>query len=118
MRVVDAGCGTGEMLGWLAAAIAPGGLAVGIDLSTAHLGEARIALPPSTLLLQADLLRIPLRAATLDAIWSVNTIHHLRDPVAGARSLATLLRPGGNWHSDRAHCCQTCILRGTRGSSA
>jgi SAM-dependent methyltransferase len=95
MRVLDAGCGTGEMLRWLAAAITPGGLAVGIDLSTAHLGEARSALPPSTLVLQADLLRIPLRTATFDLIWSVNTIHHLRDPVAGTRSLASLLRPGG-----------------------
>jgi SAM-dependent methyltransferase len=95
MRVLDAGCGTGEMLGWLAAAIAPGGLAVGIDLSTAHLREARTALPPNSLLLQADLLRVPLRTATFDLIWSVNTIHHLRDPFAAARSLATLLRPGG-----------------------
>jgi len=95
MHVLDAGCGTGETLGWLAAAVAPGGLAVGIDLSATHLGAARAALPPDALLLQADLQRTPLLSASFDLIWSVNTVHHLSDPAAGARALAGLLRPGG-----------------------
>lgn len=95
MRVLDAGCGTGETLGWLAAAVAPAGFALGIDLSTNHLSAARGALPRDTPLLQADLLRTPLAAATFDLVWSVNTVHHLRDPTAGARALTALLRPGG-----------------------
>jgi SAM-dependent methyltransferase len=95
MRVLDAGCGTGEMLGWLAAAVAPGGLAVGIDLSSSHLDAARAAVPPGALLLQADLLRTPLAAATFDLVWSVNTVHHLHHPAAGSRALVALLRPGG-----------------------
>jgi SAM-dependent methyltransferase len=95
MRVLDAGCGTGEVLGWLAAEVAPGGLAVGIDLSTAHLEAARTALTPEVLLLQADLMRTPLVAASFDLVWSVNTIHHVRDPRAGTRALAAMLRPGG-----------------------
>jgi SAM-dependent methyltransferase len=95
MRVLDAGCGTGETLGWLAAAVTPAGFALGIDLSTNHLRTARAALQPGTPLLQADLLRTPLATATLDLVWSVNTVHHLRDPAAGARALAALLRPGG-----------------------
>src|SRR5262245_4407863 len=95
MRVLDAGCGTGEALGWLAAAVAPNGLAVGVDLSTTHLRAARAAVPSDTQLLQADLLRSPLVAASFDFVWSVNTIHHLRDPAAGARTLVTLLRSGG-----------------------
>jgi SAM-dependent methyltransferase len=95
MRVLDAGCGTGEALGWLAAAVAPGGLAVGIDLSTMHLDGARAALPRGALLLQADLQRAPLTEASFDLVWSVNTVHHLRDPLAGTRGLTALLRPGG-----------------------
>jgi SAM-dependent methyltransferase len=95
MRVLDAGCGTGEALGWLAAAVAPDGLAVGIDLSTTHLEAARAALPPDALLLQADLQRTPLAAAIFDLVWSVNTVNHFTDPVAGVRNLAALLRPGG-----------------------
>jgi SAM-dependent methyltransferase len=95
MRVLDAGCGTGQTLGWLTAMVTPGGLAVGIDLSATHLEVARAALPPSALLLQADLQRTPLLTASFDLVWSVNTVHHLRDPAAGAHALAGLLRPGG-----------------------
>jgi SAM-dependent methyltransferase len=95
MRVLDAGCGTGEALGWLAAAVAPGGVVVGVDLSTTHLDAARVALPPGALLLQADLQCAPLTDASFDLVWSVNTIHHLRDPLAGTRALSALLRAGG-----------------------
>src|SRR6516164_10597001 len=53
MRVLDAGCGTGETLGWLAAAVAPVGFALGVDLSRTHVGAARLS-SPDALLLQAD----------------------------------------------------------------
>jgi SAM-dependent methyltransferase len=95
MRVLDAGCGTGETLGWLAAAVAPGGLALGIDLSTSHLGAARARLPHGTPLVQANLMQAPIARGSIDVVWSVNTVHHLPDPVTGARALAALLRPGG-----------------------
>jgi len=95
MRVLDAGCGTGEALGWLQAAVAPGGSAVGIDLAIQHLRGARAALASDTLLLQADLRKLPFANASFDAIWSVNTLHHLQDPLASVRALAALLRPGG-----------------------
>jgi SAM-dependent methyltransferase len=95
MRVLDAGCGSGETLGWLTAAVEPGGLAMGIDLSISHLDAARARLPRGTPLLQANLLQPPVERASLDLVWCVNTVHHLGDPVAGARALAALLRSGG-----------------------
>lgn len=95
MRVLDAGCGTGETLGWLATAVAPDGLAVGIDLSANHLRMARAELSHKVLLVQADLQRSPLAAASFDLVWSVNTINHFRDPLKGVRGFAALLRPGG-----------------------
>jgi len=95
MRVLDAGCGTGETLGWLAAAVAPAGLAVGIDLSASHLRMAYGAVPENVMLVQADLQRVPFAAASFDLVWSVNTINHLVDPLGSARLLAALLRPGG-----------------------
>lgn len=95
MRLLDAGCGTGEALGWLASAVTPGGLAVGVDLSASHVQAAGAALPKGCLLIQADLRRPPLAPAAFDLVWSVNTIHHLPDPLAGTRELAASLRPGG-----------------------
>ena len=96
MRVLDAGCGTGEPLRWLASAIAPGGLALGLDLSMSHLRRAQQQLADNTVLLQADLQRVPLSGASFDLVWSVNTMNHLADPCASLRVLAALLRPGGH----------------------
>jgi SAM-dependent methyltransferase len=93
-HVLDAGCGSGETLGWLAAAVAPGGLVVGLDLAAAHLASAQVR-PCGAALLQADLRRLPLRAGSFDLVWSVNTVHHLRDPVAAVGELAALVRGGG-----------------------
>jgi len=95
MRVLDAGCGTGESLGWLAAEVGTEGMAIGIDLASAHTTAARAVAPMAASVVQADLMRLPFAGADFDLVWSVNTINHLRDPVAALRNLATLLRPGG-----------------------
>jgi SAM-dependent methyltransferase len=95
MRVLDVGCGTGETLRWLADAIAPDGLTVGVDLAASHLRTAHAALSGNIALLQADLRRTPLAAGTFDLVWSVNTMNHVTNPLAATRGLAYLLRPGG-----------------------
>jgi len=95
MRVLDAGCGTGEVLQWLSEKVAPDGEVVGIDLAAAHVAASRARVPPQTVVLQADLLQTPFPRRSFDLIWCVNTINHLRDPLQGVRSLAALLRPGG-----------------------
>jgi len=95
MRVLDAGCGTGEALGWLSAEVGHDGSVVGIDLATAHTTAARAVAPAGALVVQANLLQAPLARASLDLVWSVNTLNHLHDPVAGLEAFATLLRPGG-----------------------
>lgn len=95
MRVLDAGCGTGEALKWLLDAVRPTGSVVGMDLSAAHVRVARAAAPDSVQVLQGDLTRTRLAPGSFDLIWSVNTINHLRDPPAGLHTLAGLLRPGG-----------------------
>jgi SAM-dependent methyltransferase len=95
MRVLDAGCGTGEALAWLAAEVGAQGLVVGLDLAAAHAATARATLAAGTTVLQADLLRPPLATASFDLIWAVNTLNHLRAPDTGLNLLATLLRAGG-----------------------
>jgi SAM-dependent methyltransferase len=95
MRVLDAGCGTGEALRWLSDAVAPQGSVVGIDLAAAHVAAARAIVSDEVLVLQADVRRPPLEPRDFDFIWSVNTINHLHEPLEGVRVLASLLRPGG-----------------------
>jgi SAM-dependent methyltransferase len=95
MRVLDAGCGTGEALGWLMQAAAPGGWVIGLDLAAAHIKTARGCIGADSALLQADLARVPLAHASFDLVWSVNTINHLREPLQGVQALASLLRSGG-----------------------
>jgi SAM-dependent methyltransferase len=95
MRILDAGCGTGEALQWLCDAVAPQGAVVGIDLAAAHVSAARAGVGGRALVLQADVRQPPLAPRSFDLVWSVNTVNHLREPLAGVRGLANLLRPGG-----------------------
>jgi SAM-dependent methyltransferase len=95
MRVLDAGCGTGEALQWLHDAVTPRGTVVGIDLAAAHVSAARANAFGCASVLQADLRQPPLTPRSFDLVWSVNTINHLREPLAGTRTLVSLLCPGG-----------------------
>jgi SAM-dependent methyltransferase len=95
MRVLDAGCGTGEALNWLLGEVAPTGAVTGIDLAAAHADAARLHASPQIPILQGDLLDARFSPASFDLIWCVNTINHLRDPAQGVERLAVLLRPGG-----------------------
>jgi SAM-dependent methyltransferase len=86
MRVLDAGCGTGEALEWLSHAVQPGGTVVGAELSSAH---AAIARRKSGMdVWQGDVLEMPIAAERFDLIWCVNTVNHLRDPLSGVKRLA------------------------------
>jgi SAM-dependent methyltransferase len=95
MRILDAGCGTGEALNWLLDEVKPTGAVTGIDLAAAHVNAARLRMPPQIHILQGDLSDAHFAPASFDLIWCVNTINHLRDPVLGVETLALLLRPGG-----------------------
>jgi Methylase involved in ubiquinone/menaquinone biosynthesis len=94
-RVLDAGCGTGEAVGWFQESAGDRALVVGMDLATAHVRSARRSAPAQAPILQADMLQPPLAGGSLDLVWAVNAVNHLHDPVAGVRALAKLLRPGG-----------------------
>jgi SAM-dependent methyltransferase len=95
MRILDAGCGTGEVLQRLRDSAGPSAELVGIDLSAAHVSAARETVHDAVTVLQGDLMTAPLLPARFDLVWSANTVNHLRDPVAGVRRLSTLLRVGG-----------------------
>jgi trans-aconitate 2-methyltransferase len=96
-RVLDLGCGTGRdaehLLGLL-----PGGHVIAVDGSQRMLSElrGRLANDLSRItVVEADL-RQPLHLAqAVDAAVSVATLHWLPDHAAVFRSVAAVLRPGG-----------------------
>jgi SAM-dependent methyltransferase len=94
-RVLDAGCGTGEALGWWRASMCGGGMVAGVDLAAAHVRAARAIAPVDTPVVQGDLLEPPFAEGSLDLVWTVNVVNHLHDATAGLRTLSRLLRPGG-----------------------
>jgi SAM-dependent methyltransferase len=96
MRILDAGCGTGEALQWLSQATHGRGELIGIDLSLAHVSAARTRQLPNVTILHGDLQEAPVAPQSLDLLWCVNTINHLRDPLRGARRMRSFLRPGGS----------------------
>jgi SAM-dependent methyltransferase len=95
MRILDAGCGTGEALPWLFDEVKPSGSVVGIDLAAAHIDAARLYASPNIEVFQGDLLTARLEPASIDFVWCVNTINHLRDPMQGVIKLSASLRPRG-----------------------
>lgn len=96
--VLDAGSGVGLTTTWLAEQVAPNGLAIGLELATNHLQEARRLTGNTGLpieFVQGDITRPPFAPETFDGIWCANTINHVRHPLEGVRALLALLRPNG-----------------------
>jgi SAM-dependent methyltransferase len=95
--VLVAGCGTGQESMDIAQGIASSRV-LAIDLSIASLAyakrkaiEARIG---NIEYAQGDILAFE-SPRTFDFVSSVGVLHHLRDPLAGWRRLAAMLKPGG-----------------------
>lgn len=95
-RVLDAGCGTGRALPALREAVGPSGVVLGADLTPAMLEAAtRAGRDGDGQLLLADVTRLPLRDAALDAVFGAGLISHLPDPDENLRELRRVVRPGG-----------------------
>ncbi|MCM2389863.1 class I SAM-dependent methyltransferase [Streptomyces albipurpureus] len=94
--VLDAGCGTGRALPPLRSAVGDRGTVLGVDLTPEMLAAATTAGRDQwALLLLADVSRLPLVHASLDAVFAAGLIAHLPQPDVGLRELARVVRPGG-----------------------
>ncbi|OEU92058.1 SAM-dependent methyltransferase [Streptomyces abyssalis] len=94
--VLDAGCGTGRALPPLRAAAGRRGTVLGADVTPEMISEAvRAGRDSCARLLLADVSRLPLRDACLDAVFAAGLISHLGGPGRGLRELARVVRPGG-----------------------
>ncbi len=92
LRVLDAGCGTGE----LAARLAARADVVAVDLSAASLAVLRERRAP-LLAVQGDLTRLGVRPGSVDAVVSNIVLSHLPDDLLrpALDEMHAALRPGG-----------------------
>jgi SAM-dependent methyltransferase len=95
-RIVDLGCGTGQMCLYLARADR---LVIGADLTRASLrlgaDAARRFDIGGVQFVETDLAHPGLRAGAFDVVYSSGVLHHTPDPRASFRRIAPLARPGG-----------------------
>jgi SAM-dependent methyltransferase len=95
-RVVEIGCGTGQMSLYLAHADR---LVIGTDISRAalrlgHAAAARFGVT-SVRFVETDLHHAGLAPASFDVVYSAGVLHHTADPAAAFACIARLARPGG-----------------------
>ena len=95
-RIVEVGCGTGQMSLYLARADR---VVVGADLTLASLRLAEAARRRFGLeavrFVESDLNRPGLRAGAFDVVYCSGVLHHTPDPRAAFAQVARLARPGG-----------------------
>jgi SAM-dependent methyltransferase len=90
-RVLDIGCGLGDLA---AAAAARGAAATGTDLAEGMLAAARRRHPEINFAL-ADGEALPFAESSFDATLAAFVINHMPDPERGAAEMVRVTRPGG-----------------------
>ncbi|MFU8832701.1 MAG: methyltransferase domain-containing protein [Wenzhouxiangella sp.] len=93
-RLLDVGCGTGELLARLVAQ-QPATRLYGCDLSNPMLAVARDRLGPPIGLVQAAGEALPLANASIDVLVSTSVFHFVREPRKALLEARRVLRPGG-----------------------
>jgi SAM-dependent methyltransferase len=89
--LLDAGCGSGQLLRLAAAA---GATVSGLDASAALLGVARGQLPDADLR-TGDIGELPYDDSGFDVVTAFNAIQYAADPKTAVAELARVTRPGG-----------------------
>jgi SAM-dependent methyltransferase len=96
-RVLDIGCGSGATTVMLAQAVAPGGEAIGVDISRPMLDVARRRAEGLTgvRFLEADAQTAGFEPASFDAVFSRFGVMFFADPTAAFANIRSALRAGG-----------------------
>ncbi|MDX2185241.1 MAG: methyltransferase domain-containing protein [Gemmatimonadaceae bacterium] len=93
-RVLDIGCGTGQLLDRLLAR-EPTLRCIGVDLTPEMLTVARSRLGDRVTLVEASGLALPLPDASVNLVVSTSALHYIDEPVAFFREARRVLPVGG-----------------------
>lgn len=98
--VLDLGAGFGPATIEAAVRVTPGGRVIAVDPSGVMRGVLRLRrlvqqARPAIDVRDGAAERLPVVAATIDAVWAVNATHHFDDLERAAAELARVLKPGG-----------------------
>ncbi|MFC1440839.1 methyltransferase domain-containing protein [Streptacidiphilus sp. N1-10] len=97
-RALDVGAGTGSETQVLAAAVGPGGGAVGVEPNAGlrAVAEQRATEAGNAArFVDGDALALPFGDASVDVVWCERVFQHLAEPQRAAAEIARVLRPGG-----------------------
>jgi ubiquinone/menaquinone biosynthesis C-methylase UbiE len=112
-RVLDVGCGTGELLRRLRAKY-PDAVLAGLDPVAEMLAVARDKLSGREDLRIGYADSLPWQAGSFDVVASCNMFHYISHPIEALHEMARVLRPGGvivltDWCDDYL-ACRVCNL--------
>ena len=93
-HLLEVGCGTGQLTGWLADQVAPGGAVVAIDFAEAMLGQARRKKIRAEFRC-LDICQAEVGTACFDMVLCFHSFPHFQEPRAAVSHMAHALRPGG-----------------------
>lgn len=94
-RVLDLGCGTGDLSRELVAAGAAEVVGADFSLPMLQVASERYASAPEHSWVGADGLRLPFRDSTFDRTTNAFLLRNLVDLEGGLREMARILKPGG-----------------------
>jgi ubiquinone/menaquinone biosynthesis C-methylase UbiE len=95
-RILDVGCGTGYLLGRLAARVPQAAELAGIDAAPAMIEVAKAAATDSRLRLSVGTAeQLPWPGETFDLVVSTTSFDHWADQQAGLAQCARVMAPGG-----------------------
>ncbi len=97
-RVLDAGCGSGQITRTIAAAV-PQGRATGIDREPRYINYAQRRAQAegshNIEFVEGNLLELPFENSSFDVVWSKHVLQWIKNPAAVLTEFVRVARPGG-----------------------